>query len=79
MSKLRNSASSQPTVLTVHVRDRGEELAAQADLKLARYPAEVRHHVAELLRVLVAKPGRGRKRSSIRDFKNSVAVQQNRG
>jgi hypothetical protein len=32
-------------------------LAAQADLMLARYPADVREQITELLRVLAAKPG----------------------
>jgi hypothetical protein len=60
MSERRNSASSlrdQPTDLASHMRDRGDELTAQADLMLARYPIDVREQIAELLRVLVAKPG----------------------
>jgi hypothetical protein len=60
MSKLRNSASSlhdQPTDFASHMRDRGDELIAQAVLKLARYPADVNEQIADLLRVLIAKPG----------------------
>jgi hypothetical protein len=57
MPELRKSASSQPTGRAVHVRDRGEELAAQADLMLARYPDYIREQVTGLLRVLAKKRG----------------------
>jgi hypothetical protein len=60
MPELRNNASSlngQSPVLAVHVRDRGEELATQADVMLARYPVYIREQVTELLMVLAAKPG----------------------
>jgi hypothetical protein len=51
------SQNGRSSGLAVHFRDRGEEFATQADLKLARYPADVRDQVTELLRVLSAKPG----------------------
>jgi len=41
---------------------RGAELAAQADLMLARYPADVREQVTELLRVLAERPGDDKKK-----------------
>ena len=59
MSKRHNNASSQETqqpVLAFH-----DELVARADLMLARYPAYVREQIAELLRVLAAKPGEAEK------------------
>jgi hypothetical protein len=40
-------------------------LAAKADLMLARYPADVREQITELLRVLVAKPGEAENQSSV--------------
>jgi hypothetical protein len=54
MPERRNNASSRGSQLT-H-RNRGVELAAQADLMLARYPADVREQITELLRVLAEKP-----------------------
>jgi hypothetical protein len=51
-----SSHSSRPTGLAFHDRNRGTELAAQADLMLARYPANVREQITDLLRVLAAKP-----------------------
>ena len=60
MSQLPKNASShegRPTALASNDRNRGGELAAQADLMLARYPAHVRKQITELLRVLAAKPG----------------------
>jgi hypothetical protein len=60
MPELRNNASShdsQPTGLASHDRNRGAELAAQADVMLARYPTYIREQITELLRVLAAKPG----------------------
>jgi hypothetical protein len=59
MPKLCSNAPSQndqPIGLTVHDRDRGDDLAAKVDLKLARYPAEVREQIADLLKVLATKP-----------------------
>ena len=41
--------------------NRGAELAAKADLMLARYPDYIREQVTELLRVLAAKPDRWKK------------------
>lgn len=60
MSEPHINASShdgQPTALVVRDKNRGAELAAQADLLLARYPADIRDQITELLRVLAAKPG----------------------
>jgi hypothetical protein len=60
MPELRNKASSQrgqPTDLASYHQNRGANLAAQADLMLARYPAYIREQVSELLRVLAEKPG----------------------
>jgi hypothetical protein len=60
MSEFRNNASSydgRPTPLAFRDRNRGAELAAQADRMLAHYPADVRDQITELLRVLAAKPG----------------------
>ena len=59
MPELRDNASShssQPTGLAFHDRNRGAELAAQADLMLARYPDYIREQITDLLRVL-ATPG----------------------
>jgi hypothetical protein len=53
MPELRNNGDDQPTSLASH-RD---DLAAQADLMLARYPTAVREQITDLLRVLAAKPG----------------------
>jgi hypothetical protein len=64
MSELLKNATSHdsrsPTVVFPD-RNRGAELAAQADLMLARYPAYVREQINELLRVLAAKPGEAEK------------------
>ena len=60
MPELRNNASShssQPKGLAFHGVNRGAELAAKADLMLARYPDYIRQQVTELLMVLAAKPG----------------------
>jgi len=68
MSELPKNASShdgRPTRLAFSDRNRGAELAAQADLMLARYPADVREQITELLRVLVAKPGEAENQSSV--------------
>ena len=46
----------RPARLAANDRNRAAELAAQADLILARYPIDVREQVSELLRVLAAKP-----------------------
>jgi hypothetical protein len=59
MSELRNGALSQDTQatgLTFHDGSRGPELAAQANLMMARYPDYIRQQVAELLMILAAKP-----------------------
>jgi hypothetical protein len=52
LSRDATSLESQPTPVESCDRDRVAELAAQADLMLARYPADVREQIAELLRVL---------------------------
>ncbi len=68
MSELPKNASShdgRPTRLAFNDRNRGAELAAQADLMLARYPADVREQITELLRVLAAKPGEAEIQSSV--------------
>ena len=60
MSELHNDASphdGQPTGLVFRDQSRGAELAAQADLMLARYPADIREQITELLRVVAARPG----------------------
>ena len=45
-------------------RNRGAELAAQADRMLARYRPDVREQFIDLLLVLAAKPGERQKQSS---------------
>jgi hypothetical protein len=65
MSELHNNASAhdlRPTDLIFRDRNRGAELAAQADLMLARYPGVVREQITELLRVLAEKPGEAKNR-----------------
>ena len=60
MSELHNNASAhdlRPTDLIFRDRNRGAELAAQADLMLARYPADIRGQITELLQILAAKQG----------------------
>jgi hypothetical protein len=60
MSELPKNAAShdgRSTGVASHDRNRGAELAAQADLLLARYPADIRGQVTELLRVLAAREG----------------------
>jgi hypothetical protein len=54
MSELRNNASSIAPAF--HHGNRGAELAAHADLVLARYPAYIREEITDLLRVLAEKP-----------------------
>jgi hypothetical protein len=59
MPERRNSSSSQerpPTVLAFHDGNQRAELVAQAEM-LARYPANIREQITELLRILAAKPG----------------------
>ena len=59
MSERRNSSSSQerpPTVLAFHDGNQRAELVAQAEM-LARYPANIREQITELLRILAEKPG----------------------
>jgi hypothetical protein len=51
------SHDGRPTRLASGDRNRETEFAAQADVMLARYPADVREQIADLLRVLAAKPG----------------------
>jgi hypothetical protein len=61
MRELSNGASShdgRPARLETCCTNRGAELAAQADLVLARYPAHVREQITELLQLLVEKPGK---------------------
>jgi hypothetical protein len=60
MSELRNRLLSDdgwPTGSASGDRNRGAELAAQADLRLAQYPDHVREQITELLRVLAGEPG----------------------
>jgi hypothetical protein len=60
MSELRNRLLSHdgwPTGPASSDRNRGAELAAQADLRLAHYPDYVREQVTQLLRVLAGEPG----------------------
>ena len=68
MSELPKNASShdgKPTGLVFRDGNRGAELATQADRMLARYPADVREQITELLRVLAEKPGDAEKLSSV--------------
>jgi len=68
MSELPKKASShdgRSTGLASRDSDRGAELAAQADLLLARYPADIRGQITELLRVLAAKHGEADARISV--------------
>ena len=61
MSELGNGPflqDTEATGLVSHHGNRGAYLAAQADLMLARYSADFREQVTELLMVLAAKPGR---------------------
>ena len=60
MSELPKNASShdgKPTGLVFRDGNRGAELAIRADRTLARYPADVREQITELLRVLAEKRG----------------------
>ena len=59
MSELPKNASSHDGKPTGVFRDGncGAELAIRADQTLARYPADVREQITELLRVLAEKPG----------------------
>jgi hypothetical protein len=68
MSKLRKNASShdgKPTGLVFRDGNRRAESATQADRMLARYPADVREQISELLRVLAEKPGDAEKLTSV--------------
>jgi hypothetical protein len=63
MSERRNSASSQesqPTVLAFHDGNQRAELVAQAEM-LARYPANIREEITNLLRIIAAKTGEAEK------------------
>lgn len=57
VSKDASSPDGRPTRLESCDRNRGPELAAQADLVLARYPADIREQITELLQVLAEKRG----------------------
>jgi hypothetical protein len=57
LSKDASSHDGRPTRIESCDSNRGAELAAQADLMLARYPADVREQITELLQVLAEKPG----------------------
>jgi hypothetical protein len=60
MSELPENASSRDgrsAGLASSHRNRGAELAAQADQMLARYRPDVREQFIDLLLVLAAKPG----------------------
>ena len=68
MSELPKNASShdgKPTGLVFRDGNRRAELATQADRMLARYPADVREQITELLRVLAEKPGDAEKLTSV--------------
>jgi hypothetical protein len=47
---------SRPIQGEACTRNRVTELAAQADMMLARYPVDVREQITELLRVLAERP-----------------------
>jgi hypothetical protein len=67
MSELPKNASShdsKPTGLVFRDGNRGAESATQADRTLARYPADIREQITDLLRVLAEKPGDAEKLSS---------------
>jgi hypothetical protein len=60
MSELRNRLLSDdgcPAGPASNERNRGAELAAQADLRLAHYPDYVREQITQLLLVLAGEPG----------------------
>jgi hypothetical protein len=57
MSELPENASSRDGRSAGLARNRGPELAAQADRMLARYRPDVREQFIDLLLVLAAKPG----------------------
>jgi hypothetical protein len=58
MSELSKNGSSHDRQLASRAsRNRGAELAAQADRVLAHYRPDVREQITELVRVLTAKPG----------------------
>ena len=54
MPELRNNGDDQPKSLASHPDD----LAAQADVALARYPPAIREQITDLLRVLAEKSGK---------------------
>jgi hypothetical protein len=56
MCELPKDASLHPTQVEPWARNRVAELAAQADLMLARYPVDVREQITDLLRVLAERP-----------------------
>jgi hypothetical protein len=45
--------------ITSRIRKRASKLTTPVDLMLARYPADEREQIAELLRILAAKRGDG--------------------
>jgi hypothetical protein len=68
MSELPKNASThdgRPPSLVFRDGNRGAESATQADRTLARYPADVREQITDLLRVLAEKPGDAEKLSSV--------------
>jgi hypothetical protein len=52
MPELRNKALSHDS----EPNQRATELVAQADLMLARYPADVRAQITDLVRILAERP-----------------------
>jgi hypothetical protein len=50
------------TRITSRARYRATKFATPVDLMLSRYPADEREQIAELLRILAAKPGDGENR-----------------
>jgi hypothetical protein len=65
MSESHNNAFLQDgwlTRITSRARYRATKSAAPVDLMLARYPSDEREQIAELLRILAAKPGDGENR-----------------
>ena len=60
MSDLYKGATShdgQPKHLSSRDKNRKAEFAAQANLMLARYPADVREQIIDLLQLLAERPG----------------------
>ena len=55
--KNTTSRESGPKSLSHRDRNRKAEVAAQANLMLARYPADVREQIIDLLQLLAERPG----------------------